>query len=94
MRMAAIAPATDPLAMITRRHLFFLGAAAVSVSGVVGRAAVAQAWPARFVRLIVPFAPGGAADAITYSVTGRLSDTWRQQVVIEHKSGAGTNIGA
>src|SRR5262245_21853720 len=53
----------------------------------------AQSFPNRFVRLIVPFPPGGGTDAIARVVAGRLSEIWGQQVVIENKGGAATNIG-
>src|SRR5262249_30145655 len=53
-----------------------------------------QAWPTRHVRLIVPFVPGGAADAIAPVAGNRLSEAWGQQVVVENRGGAGANIGA
>jgi len=55
---------------------------------------LAQPWPNRIVRLIVPFTPGGGIDAIGRIVGGRLSEVWGQQVVVENKPGAGANIGA
>src|SRR6266511_1909012 len=58
------------------------------------RPARAQAWPTRHVRVIVPFVPGGATDVIARVVGNRLSEAWRQQVVVENRSGAGANIGA
>src|SRR5262249_24997411 len=51
-------------------------------------------WPNRFVRLIVPFPPGGGADASARIVSARLSETWGQQVVIENRGGASGNIAA
>jgi hypothetical protein len=53
----------------------------------------AQNWPTRFVRLIVPFPPGGGTDAIARVVAGKLSDMWGQQMVVENRGGAATNIG-
>jgi tripartite-type tricarboxylate transporter receptor subunit TctC len=52
-----------------------------------------QNWPTRFVRLIVPFPPGGGTDAIARVVAGKLSDIWGQQMVVENRGGASTNIG-
>jgi tripartite-type tricarboxylate transporter receptor subunit TctC len=46
------------------------------------------------VRLIVPFAAGGANEAFARNLAARLSEIWGQQVVIENKPGAGGNIGA
>jgi len=83
---------------IDRRKLLRTGAAAGLLSAVGGRArAQAQTpapWPTRFVRLIVPFAAGGANEAFARNLAVRLSEIWGQQVVIENKPGAGGNIGA
>jgi tripartite-type tricarboxylate transporter receptor subunit TctC len=57
-------------------------------------AASAQTWPSRFVRFIVPFAPGGQSDAVARIVGQKLSERWGQPVVIENKPGAATTIGA
>ena len=56
--------------------------------------AVAQDYPNRAVRMIAPFAPGGATDALARSVSQKLSDRWRQQVIVDNRPGAGGNIGA
>ena len=71
--------------MITRRRLAGLAAATALSSGLRMRTAAAQAWPSRHLRLIVPFVPGGATDAIARTVGHRLSEVWGQQVVIENK---------
>lgn len=58
-------------------------------------AAQAQdAWPARPVRLIVPFAPGGSTDVIGRMLGQKLQALWGQPVVIENRAGAGGNVGA
>jgi tripartite-type tricarboxylate transporter receptor subunit TctC len=56
--------------------------------------ALAQAYPAKPVRVIVPFPPGGSADAASRSMAEKLSGLWGQPVVLEHKPGAGTTIAA
>ncbi len=81
--------------MITRRQAIEVGALAALACGPGARAAAqpAAAWPSRFVRMIVPFPPGGGTDAIARVVAGKLSDIWGQQVVVENRGGGATNIG-
>jgi tripartite-type tricarboxylate transporter receptor subunit TctC len=71
------------------RHAFALLALVA-----LANAAQAQSYPTRPVQIVVPLAAGGAADTITRAVARRLSDIWNQQVVVENKSGANTQIGA
>lgn len=83
--------------MIDRRQMMAMAAASALAPNVLAGPAHGQAsagWPARPVRLIVPYAPGGPTDAVARLVADSLSRTWGQQVVIENKGGAGTNIGA
>jgi tripartite-type tricarboxylate transporter receptor subunit TctC len=56
--------------------------------------ALAQQYPARPVRVVVPFEAGGALDAIARVITPALSEGWGQQVIVENRAGAGGNIGA
>lgn len=51
-------------------------------------------YPSRSVRIIVPFAPGGAVDILSRTVGQKLNELWGQQVVIDNKPGAGGNLGA
>ena len=68
--------------------------AAYALAPAASRPALAQGWPVRPVRIIVPYAPGGSTDTVARITADRLSRTWGQQVVIENKPGAGTNIAA
>ena len=53
-----------------------------------------RAIPARFVRLVVPFPPGGAVDGAARIIAARLGEMWGQQMVIENRPGAGGNVAA
>src|SRR5437762_2304890 len=58
------------------------------------QSAIAQSYPDRPVKLVVPFAAGGPADALGRILGEKLSQRWGQPVVIENRGGAGGNIGA
>jgi tripartite-type tricarboxylate transporter receptor subunit TctC len=74
-----------------RRFLRLLTAAAAAPA--LPRIASAQAaYPTRIVRLVVGFPPGGGADAVSRIIANRLSEVWGQQVVVENKPGAGSNL--
>ena len=55
---------------------------------------VAQPYPARPVRIIVPFSTGTAADIVARQLAARLAETWGQGVTVENLQGAGGNVGA
>ncbi len=76
--------------MITRRRMLCAATAALVPAS--GNAYAQSAWPNRFVKLVVPFTPGGGIDAIGRLIGARLSERWGQQMVVENKPGAGGNI--
>ena len=55
---------------------------------------VAQTYPDRSVRLIIPFPPGGSIDTLGRILTQKLGDIWRQSVFVENRPGAGGNVGS
>jgi tripartite-type tricarboxylate transporter receptor subunit TctC len=80
--------------MITRRKLVLASTAAALSSSFAARAQTgAGTWPSRPVRLVVPFPPGGGTDAVGRIISPPLSEIWGQQVIIENRGGAGSNIG-
>jgi len=76
---------------MSRRRLLRLAAAA-ALAPAWARSARSQAWPSRVVRIIVGFPPGGGADAVSRIIASRLSELWSQQVIVENKPGAGSNL--
>jgi len=57
-------------------------------------AAGAQEWPAKPVRIIVPFPAGGSADLMPRAVAEKLAQKWGQPVIVDNRPGAAGNIGA
>jgi len=56
--------------------------------------ALAQSYPAKPIKIVVPFPAGGIADLYGRLIGARLTDAWGQPIVIENRTGAGGNIGA
>ncbi|MBX9772904.1 MAG: tripartite tricarboxylate transporter substrate binding protein [Xanthobacteraceae bacterium] len=82
--------------MISRRNLLratALGAISSTALTELGGRALAQSFPARPVRWVVPYPPGGATDIVARIVGAYLTESLGQQVVIENRPGAGNNLG-
>jgi len=77
----------DWLRVILHRSAFILCCA------ITASAAMAQQYPARPIRAIVPFPPAGPTDLIARIFTQKLSEAWGQQIVVDNRGGAGGNIG-
>jgi len=76
---------------LPRRHLLHLAAGAAALSAL-SRVAFAQAFPTRPVWLLVGFAPGGGTDVMARLIQPGLSERLGQQIIVENRPGAGTNI--
>ena len=81
--------------MLSRRHLIALPLAQALGTNLFVQAGRAQTlnYPSRPVRVIVPVAAGGPTDIVARLLAEKLSKMWGQQVFIENKGGAGTNLG-
>ncbi|WP_455279211.1 Bug family tripartite tricarboxylate transporter substrate binding protein [Cupriavidus necator] len=77
--------------MPTRRHALIALAAACAAGA--AASVRAQPWPARPIRMVVPFPPGSSPDLIARIVTEKLATALGQPVVVENRPGAGGNIG-
>jgi tripartite-type tricarboxylate transporter receptor subunit TctC len=67
--------------------------ATLAAASALARPALAQAWPSRPVRFIVPFNAGGTTDLLARIISQFLSERFGQNVIVENKPGGGTNIG-
>jgi len=74
-----------------KKRLAWLAALGIALGA---RPALAQTYPAKPVRVVVPFPAAGAADILARSIGQELGRRWNQQVVVDNRPGAGGNIGA
>src|SRR3954462_12178867 len=72
------------------RMKFFVATLILAVS----QAALAQSYPNKPIRLIVPYAAGGTSDILARQIGPKLTEAWGQPVVVENKTGANGNVGA
>jgi tripartite-type tricarboxylate transporter receptor subunit TctC len=80
---------------LQRRHLMQAGLAALAAPGMLLHtdAALAQTWPSKPIKFIVPYPPGGPTDIMARIIAPRLQTALGQPVVVDNISGAGGNVG-
>ena len=74
------------------RRVVVGGALALGLSA--SSLANAQSWPAKPIRIVVPYPPGGSSDIIARAISQALSEALKQPVIVENKAGANGNLGA
>jgi tripartite-type tricarboxylate transporter receptor subunit TctC len=77
----------------TTRRTFLCAAAAGLLMPIAGTVHAQQAWPARPVTIVVPFAAGGTTDIVARLMARKLGQMWNRTVVVDNRLGAGGNIG-
>jgi hypothetical protein len=94
--LTPINPPINPryTARMTTRLIMLCGALLVLAAPILACPALAQTYPAKPIRLLVPFPPGGPADFMSRVVGKRLAEGLGQQFVIENQSGGGGTIAA
>jgi tripartite-type tricarboxylate transporter receptor subunit TctC len=81
---------------VLRRAMSFLAAwrwVAAGLAWWCGATALAQKYPERPIRMIVPFSPGGGTDLVARSVAQKMSESMNAQVVVDNRPGGNANIG-
>lgn len=71
-----------------RRALLSMGAFVVALFLPLAAAHAQENWPAKPVRIVVPYPPGGASDITARMLAQKLTETWNQQVVVDNRPGA------
>ena len=65
-----------------------------TLAAVFASAAIAQSFPDRPIKIVVPLPPGGSPDTIARTLAQHLQETWKQPVVVENRTGGSQNIGS
>ena len=78
---------------LTSKRQAIFGMALITLSSLCGMAQAQSAWPNKPVKIVVPYAPGGANDILARIVAEKLTPVLGQPVLVENKPGAGAVIG-
>lgn len=76
------------------RSFLFLAAVALGMPAISASPTLAQEWPTRTVKFLVPYGPGGGTDIVSRIIAQNLQETLGQSFVVENKPGAGSTLGA
>lgn len=79
--------------MHVKHTLAIAAAAACALHAFAPAALAADAWPAKAVRIVVPYATGGGSDILARQIGAGLQPLWKQGIVVDNKAGASGNIG-
>jgi len=77
-----------------RKMLVSSIATSIALSAAASGAQAQSAWPAKPIRIIVPYPPGGTSDIIARAISQQLSEALKQSVIVENRAGANGNLGA
>jgi tripartite-type tricarboxylate transporter receptor subunit TctC len=85
---------TSPSLLRAGRRLALGGAVALAATAMLPSMAAAQSFPAKPIRIVVPFPPGGSTDLLARRIGEKLAAVWGQPVVVDNRAGAGGTLGA
>lgn len=80
--------------MMNRKFPFAILSTLLAIASLLGGSALAQSWPVKPVRILVPFAAGGTSDNLGRIVAQKLADAFKQPFVVENRGGASGSIGS
>lgn len=75
------------------RQTLLIVAGALTIAGAPAAAADAQNYPARPIRVIIPYPPGGTSDILARLIGKHITESWKQQLIVDNRTGANGNIG-
>ena len=84
----------SPTGYLYLAPLRLIGSIVVALAALLSTGAGAQSYPSKIVRIVVPYPPGGTNDILGRFAAERLTERWKQQVIVENRPGATGNIGA
>jgi hypothetical protein len=84
---------TKKMASFFKKFLLRISCGVILLAGMVNQVVLAEEYPTRPIKMIIPFAPGGGNDAVGRIIAKNLSETLGQPVVVDNRAGAGGRLG-